>query len=168
MLKVKQDKSEPAAPIETSNSTGITAKRESTTASSDQPVNKKTKTNEVVLDDEVIMILSDTEDGNNSDGTVNLLGDGDDDDDDDDDDDEVFIVEPSESAKSTTTISTAMDESADDEVQAIGEKNVMKLPHARHHCTQYKFVLDVSTTGVTKGLPAHLFQFVEKLDSTNC
>ena len=110
------------------------------------------------------MILSDTEDGNNSDGTVNLLGD---DDDDDDDDDEVFIVEPSKSAKSTTTISTAMDDSADDEVQAIGEHNVMKLPHARHHCTQYKFVLDVSTTGVTKGLPAHLFRFVEKLDSTN-
>jgi hypothetical protein len=86
MLKVKQDKS---SPIEISNSTGITAKRESTTASSDQPVNKKTKTNEVVLDDEVIMILSDTEDGNNSDGTVNLLGDDDDDDDDDEDDEEV-------------------------------------------------------------------------------
>lgn len=153
MLKVKQDKSEPAAPIEISHSTGITAKRESTTSSSDQPVNKKTKTNEVVLDDEVIMILSDTEDGNNSDGTVNLLGDG-------DDDDEVFIVEPSESAKRTNTISTAMDDSADDEVQAIGEKNVMKLPHARHHCTQYKFVLDVSTA-VTKGLRLHLFRFVE-------
>jgi len=108
------------------------------------------------------MILSDNEDGgNNTDGTVNLLGD-------DDDDDEVIIVEPSKSAKSTTTISTAMDNSADDEVQAIGETNVMKLPHARHHCTQYKFVLDVSTTGVTKGLPLHLFRFVEKLDSTIC
>ena len=87
---------------------------------------------------DAIIILSDDEDGDSSnmfDGT-----------DDDDDDDDVVIVDNSTAATSARTIEQT-DDNDDDEVQAIGENNVMRLPHARQHCTQGQFVQDVSKRG---------------------
>ena len=141
MPKLKPNETSPAAVIEMADPIGIKAKREIATSSI--PLKKKQRINEYVQNDGVIVLLSDDEDGgHDSDGTVNLCGD---DDDDSDDDDEVFIVDPSEATKRTTAINRAAEDNADDEVQAIGEKNVMRLPHMRQHCTKHRFVLDVSS-----------------------
>ena len=145
MPELEPEKAAPPVPIDISESKSVKAKREITDSSSIQPTKKKQRRNEYVQNDGVIVLLSDDEDGgNNSDGTVNLCGG-------DSDDDEVVIVDPSEAKKSTTAINSAVDDDADDEVQAIGEMNVMRLPHMRQHCTTHKFVQDVSSalTGKT-------------------
>ncbi len=104
-------------------------------------------------DDDAIVLSSDSEnDGGKSTSTINLL---------DGDDiahtDEVIIVDHSSTsaaagskAGKTTgityfaSVENARSDAEDDEVQAIGEKNAMKLPHLRQHCVEYKFVQDVS------------------------
>ena len=84
--------------------------------------------------EEIVILSSDDE------KSINLC--------DDEDDDEIQIMEPSTTASSTVTIldTRASDGNGndEDEVQAIGEKNVMRLPHMRQHCTKCKFVEDVS------------------------
>ena len=100
------------------------------------PASKKPKTGSE--HDGVICILSDSDnDSVNSEGTLDLCGD------DNDDDDEVMIVDPSTETSTSTSVSE-LDANADDELVVVGEKNVMRLPHMRQHCTKCKFVEDVS------------------------
>jgi hypothetical protein len=82
--------------------------------------------------DGVICILSDN-DGDISDGTVNLLND-------DDDDDEVMVIEPtslSEKPSARFASSNNTEEQIDDDIVAVGD-SMMKLPHMRQHCTVHK------------------------------
>ena len=39
-------------------------------------------------------------------------------------------------------------EDDDDEIETLGTSNVLRLPHARHDCTQHAFVVDVSRSQV--------------------
>ncbi len=88
-------------------------------------------------DNDAIIILD-----SDSEGTLDLCGD-----DDDDDDDEVMVVEPVAAAAAASSEDANANEGADDDLVVVGEKNVMRLPHMRQHCTQFKFVQDVSSKG---------------------
>ena len=65
-------------------------------------------------------------------------------------DDEVTEVAPTEPVLErfeTVAASAAFARKSgddDDEIEAIGTSNVLRLPHARHDCTQHSFVEDVS------------------------
>jgi len=71
----------------------------------------------------------------------------------DDSDDEVVEVAPTEPVleRFATSAGAAASSSArqigggddDDEIEALGTSNVLRLPHARHDCTQHSFVEDV-------------------------
>lgn len=94
-------------------------------------VTKKQKLNEPGND--IIIILSDDdEDGSNNKTSSSAVDSG--------DDDDVIIVEPAKMADGTVSIN----EDLNDEVQAIGEKNAVHLPHMRQHCTKFQFIEDVS------------------------
>lgn len=82
--------------------------------------------------DDVIIILSDDEEGVTKSGRSTV--------DSGDDDDDVVIVEPAKTTDSTVSIQ----EDLNDEVQAVGEKNAVHLPHMRQHCTKFQFIEDVS------------------------
>ena len=66
--------------------------------------------------------------------------------DDDDDDDVVVILDAKDASASSTSmvnLITVDQTEVDDEVAIVGEKNAMKLPHARQDCTDCKFVSNV-------------------------
>ena len=69
-----------------------------------------------------------------------------------DDDDCVVILDVKEAkASGMVNIGTTvdlMDDDDGDEVAVVGEKNTMKLPHARQDCTDCRFVLDVRLMSV--------------------
>ena len=100
------------------------------------PASKKTKTGDKGDVDDVIEILSDDE----SIGTLNLC------DEKDDDDDEVIVIESSstDAMAISRKIDFDVDMNDDDDLVVVGEKNVMRLPHMRQHCTKCVFVPDVS------------------------
>jgi len=75
----------------------------------------------------------------------------------DDSDDEVVevlapsapVLEPATAGAGTRTAAGAAGrkttgEDDDDEIETLGTANVLRLPHARHDCTQHTFVVDVS------------------------
>ena len=74
----------------------------------------------------------------------------------DDSDDEVVevlapsapVLEPATAAGTRTAATAAgrktTGEDDDDEIETLGTANVLRLPHARHDCTQHTFVVDVS------------------------
>jgi len=116
--------------------------------SNSKPAHKKYKKGGTK--DDVIVILSDDDDDAMSSGTVDML-------DCDDDDDDIVIVDTATAAAAASARTIPqINDNDDDEVQAIGEKNVMRLPHARQHCTQSKFVQDVRNSS---GLSAVTFSF---------
>ncbi len=102
------------------------------------PASKKTKTGKEGDVDDVIEILSDDE----SIGTLDLC----DDKDDDDDDDEVIVIDSSstDAMDISRRIDFDADANDDGDLVVVGEKNVMRLPHMRQHCTKCVFVPDVS------------------------
>jgi hypothetical protein len=73
--------------------------------------------------------------------------------DDEEEDDDCVVILDAKEAKASGMVNVAttvdmMDDDDDDEVAVVGEKNAMKLPHARQDCTDCKFVLDVRLMSV--------------------
>lgn len=94
---------------------------------------KRQKVSEIEdKNNEVIVILSDDDDDDNvglkSNNNVADI----------DNDDDVVIVDPSSIKDDVQPIQ----EDLNDEVQAVGEKNAVHLPHLRQHCTKFQFTQD--------------------------
>eukprot|EP00557_Chaetoceros_sp_GSL56_P014231 CAMPEP_0176484956 /NCGR_PEP_ID=MMETSP0200_2-20121128/4783_1 /TAXON_ID=947934 /ORGANISM="Chaetoceros sp., Strain GSL56" /LENGTH=414 /DNA_ID=CAMNT_0017881569 /DNA_START=147 /DNA_END=1388 /DNA_ORIENTATION=+ len=100
---------------------------------SESIVVKKQKLESTIINNDVIIILSDDDDDDTDNkksySAVDTSG----------NDDDVIIVEPPKTADGTISIH----EDLNDEVQAIGEKNAVHLPHMRQHCTKFQFYEDV-------------------------